>query len=384
MTRDVLTTRLADRLDADGSKPSLAITSLVKNFVRNSGEVVPAIDEVDLQVEPGELVVLVGPSGCGKTTLLRSIAGLEQPDSGSIELDGKTVFSSTARRNVPTERRDINMMFQTYALWPHMTVRKNVAYPAKTARLGKQRVAELTDRVLENVNITDLAMQYPSELSGGQQQRVALARALVDEPRMVLFDEPLSNVDAKVRETLRLEILRMHRALRFTAIYVTHDQTEAMQLADRVVIMRQGKVEQQGPPAEVYQKPRTLYVANFIGVSNPIAGTVVRAHDGRVTLATAMDEIHVDHQDVSAGTSAHAIIRPEDFLITEPTTSPTPNTWHGRVLTAMFTGPSIEYVVQLDDGLTIRTSARRADTPIGEGDAVSVSVSPERVHLVVA
>src|SRR5690606_21791699 len=265
-----------------GAEAVVAITGLHKRFRRGDGSVVRAIDDVTLSVGRGELVVLLGPSGCGKTTLLRSIAGLEQPDSGEITVSGTTQYSSERGLDVPPERRNISMIFQSYALWPHMTVFDNVAYPLQSRRSRRPAKDELRRRVREAltlVGVPELERQYHSQMSGGQQQRVALARALVSNDEVVLFDEPLSNVDAKVREQLRLELLAMQRSLGFSAVCGTHDQAAAMELAHRIAVIDTGRVAQIGTPQEIYLRPATRYVANFIGASNEVVGRV-EAVDG--------------------------------------------------------------------------------------------------------
>jgi iron(III) transport system ATP-binding protein len=239
---------------------------------------VMAIDSLDLDIAEGEFIALLGPSGCGKTTTLRCVAGLERPDDGSISIGDEPVFDSSRRVNVPPDRRNAGMVFQAYALWPHMTVRKNLEYPLKARGrrdLLKERRVEEVARMVECEHLLD---RLPAQLSGGQQQRVALARALVAKPQVILFDEPLSNLDARLRDQMRTEIHRIHRSQPFTSIYVTHDQTEALALGQRIAIMRVGGLEQLGTPEEIFESPRTEYVAGFIGMSNrlPVAYT-----DGR-------------------------------------------------------------------------------------------------------
>ena len=294
------------------SETIVSIRDLAKTFRREDGSRTRAIDGVSLDVQPGEFVVLLGPSGCGKTTLLRSIAGLEQPDSGAIDIRGETVFSSERRIDVPPERRRLAMIFQSYALWPHMTAFENVAYPLQNRRLKKQEIRDRVERVFELVSIPELQRQYPGQLSGGQQQRVALARALVGGGDLVLFDEPLSNVDAKVREQLRFELLSMQRELGFAAIYVTHDQTEAMELGHRVAVMREGQVAQIGPPQEIYLQPRSRYVANFVGSANELLGTVRSVTGAKTVVETDLGDLHgVAAEEVAVGDEVAAVCRPE-------------------------------------------------------------------------
>ncbi len=323
--------------------------TLVKHFRREDKSIVPAIDHVSLDVRPGEFVVLLGPSGCGKTTLLRSVAGLEKPDSGLIELHGEPVFDSAAGINVMPEGRRVGMVFQSYALWPHMSVFDNVAYPLKARG---SPVGEIPDRVqeaLRMVGISELTKQFPSQMSGGQQQRVALARAIVANDKLVLFDEPLSNVDAKVREQLRIELLEMQSKLHFAALYVTHDQIEAMALAHRVAVMRSGRVEQIASPRDVYERPTSRYVANFIGTTNEMEGTLsgeaspdviqVKCDLGEVSAAPAVSTL-------SPGDAVALIFRPErcEVSTAEPAT---PNRWRAVVEAALFLGSHTEHIVRV-------------------------------------
>jgi iron(III) transport system ATP-binding protein len=242
------------------------------------------VDDLDLEIEQGEFLVLLGPSGCGKTTTLRCLAGLETPEQGSIEFQGRTVFDASARVNVSANKRNIGMVFQSYALWPNMTVRKNIAYPLK---VRKQKQALAAGRVEEAADMVDcghLLDRYPSQLSGGQQQRVAVARGLVSRPDLMLFDEPLSNLDARLRDTVRTEIHRLHESLGFGAVFVTHDQSEAFALGDKLAIMQEGRIEQHGTPQHVFDNPATDYVAEFIGMSNRLelhrSGTQWRTQAG--------------------------------------------------------------------------------------------------------
>ena len=226
------------------------------------------IQELDLEVHDGEFLVLLGPSGCGKTTTLRCLAGLEEPTAGTISLGGETVFDRAARINRSPDKRSIGMCFQSYALWPHMTVRKNIAYPLK-ARGMKDKIGEgWVEDTARMVDCEPLLDRYPAQLSGGQQQRVALARGLVARPGLVLFDEPLSNLDARLRDLVRAEIHELHARLEFTSVFVTHDQSEALALGDRLAIMRKGAIEQLDTPQRVFERPATEYVADFIGMAN--------------------------------------------------------------------------------------------------------------------
>ncbi|HEX6511766.1 MAG TPA: ABC transporter ATP-binding protein, partial [Chloroflexota bacterium] len=247
--------------------PRVLVSHVSKTYRTRQREVV-ALADVSLAVADGEILVLLGPSGCGKTSLLRCIAGLERPDQGEIFIHGKAVFASSSGLALPPEDRHLSMVFQSYALWPHMSVFENVAYPLRNLKLKDAEVRERTTAVLGVVGLADYAAAYPGQLSGGQQQRVALARAVVANEGVVLFDEPLSNLDAKVRDRLRVELLALHRDIGFSALYVTHDQTEATALGDRIAVMDVGTVAQVGTPPEIYRQPNSRYVAQFIGSAN--------------------------------------------------------------------------------------------------------------------
>ena len=246
---------------------SVEISRVSKNF-----KSFRAIDDVSLRVAAGEFVALLGPSSGGKTTVLRMIAGLVTPDTGSIRFDATTIFDAASRTNVPAERRNIGMVFQDYALWPHLRVRDNVGFPLRARNVPKERHAQMIERALARVEMGHLGHRFPGELSGGQQQRVALARATVDEPRLLLFDEPLSNLDAALRESLGREIKALVNSLGATAIYVTHDQSEAFGLADRVAVMREGRIAQEGLPHDLYRQPNDLWMARFLRSGNLIPG----------------------------------------------------------------------------------------------------------------
>ena len=295
---------------------SVTISSLTKRFGGARSDAV--IDDLNLEIPQGELLVLLGASGCGKTTTLRCLAGLETPSSGSIALEGRSVFDGDRRVEVPAEKRSVGMVFQSYALWPHMTVRKNITYPLKVRKVTEGLKGGWVEEVAELVDCGRLLDRYPSQLSGGQQQRVALARGIVARPDLVLFDEPLSNLDAKLRMQVRAELHALHQRLGFTSVFVTHDQDEALALADRVAIMRAGKIEQCAAPADVYERPETDYVAEFMGMSNRIvltrsvdgwtapggaaASVPVTAADGDVIARARPDQLTLGSQGSGVGT----------------------------------------------------------------------------------
>jgi iron(III) transport system ATP-binding protein len=244
------------------------IEGLTKRFAGKPPAV--AVDDLSLEIASGEFVVLLGPSGCGKTTTLRCLAGLETPDEGRIALGDQTVLDSRAKTNLPPNKRNIGMVFQSYALWPHMTVRKNIGYPLRARRVDRARTGQWIEETAQLVDCGGLLDRYPGQLSGGQQQRVALARGLVARPDLVLFDEPLSNLDARLRDQVRAQLHELHARLGFTAVFVTHDQSEALALGDRMAIMRAGRIEQLDTPQRVFEEPATEYVAGFIGMSNRV------------------------------------------------------------------------------------------------------------------
>src|SRR5215217_2583279 len=272
----------------------LNVQNLVKTFSTSRAEKrqrVHAVDDVSLEVKDGELFTLLGPSGCGKTTTLRCIAGLEMPDAGEIAVGDRVLFSSARGVRVPANERGLGMVFQSYAIWPHMNVYKNVAFPLQVLprrrRPAKQEVRERVERALAVVQLDHLAGRQATDLSGGQQQRLALARALVLEPPLLLLDEPLSNLDAKLREEMRFELKRLQRELGITGIYVTHDQVEALAMSSRVAVMRDGRIEQVDHPRAIYERPKSRFVADFIGTSNFIDGTVESRDGDRYVVRTA-------------------------------------------------------------------------------------------------
>jgi ABC-type Fe3+/spermidine/putrescine transport system ATPase subunit len=286
---------------------TVSLQRLTKKF----GETA-AVEGVDLEIGDGEFISLLGPSGCGKTTTLRLVAGFLQPDEGEIRV-GHDVLSS---RNavVPPERRNMSMIFQSYAIWPHMTVSQNVAYGLKFKKVPRHEAAQKVTKFLRLVHLDSLKDRYPAELSGGQQQRVALARAMVVEPQILLLDEPLSNLDANLREEMRFEIRRLHEEFRITTIYVTHDQSEAMVTSDRIAVLNRGRLVQVGTPSEIFDQPRTRFVAEFIGKTNILSGRFMENHavslgpDLRITIA--------DVPHVSTNGEAFVCIRPHNLVLT--------------------------------------------------------------------
>jgi iron(III) transport system ATP-binding protein len=348
----------------------LSVERLVKRYPAwgRGAEPVLAVDGVSLRIEPGELFTIVGPSGCGKTTTLRCVAGLEQPDEGDIHLGSTPLFSSSQRIRVPTNERGLGMVFQSYALWPHLDVFANVAFPLqvmpRSRRLPRPALHRRVERALAAVRLDDVAHRPSTDLSGGQQQRVALARALVTEPALLLLDEPLSNIDAKLREEMRSELMALQKDLGITTLYVTHDQVEALALSDSMAVMRDGRVEQVGTPREVYDQPASLFVAGFIGASNLLRGTVVACDGGTARLATPMGELVVDAAALVVGEEAVAAVRPEQVTLLERPaggTTAASNEWAGTVRTTVFLGDALEHSV------LVGPSEIRVRTDVGQG-----------------
>ncbi|WP_370205940.1 ABC transporter ATP-binding protein [Pararhodobacter marinus] len=323
---------------------------ILKDLGRRFGAV-DAVRDVNIELQPGEFLSLLGPSGCGKTTTLRMIAGFLAPTSGSIILDGVEV--SSPRGSLPPEKRGMSMIFQSYAIWPNMTVAQNVAFGLNLRKLDKAEIRRRTGEMLEAVRLNALADRYPSELSGGQQQRVALARALVIRPKLLLLDEPLSNLDASLREDMRFEIKRIHDEFRITSVYVTHDQSEAMVTSDRIAVINQGRVEQIDTPYEIYTKPRTRFVAGFIGRTNQITGR--RGAQG------------VDFDGFTLPGAAFTGSEPDVFISVRPQSlhlsAEEPVTDNalklkGTIAGRAFLGETWDYVFRSDAGLELRITAR--------------------------
>jgi iron(III) transport system ATP-binding protein len=333
---------------------------------------IKALDDFTLEFPSEQCTVLLGPSGCGKTTVLRSIAGLMTPDAGRITIGDGTVFDGASRTEVPPEKRQLGMVFQSYALWPHMTVADNIAYPLRGSGLPKAEIEAKTAGMLDWVGLARMGGRYPHELSGGQQQRVSLARAMVGSPRAVLFDEPLSNLDARLRERMRMELLSLRQKVPFTSIYVTHDQLEALTLGDRVAVMRAGKIEQVGPPEDVYRRPRTRFTAEFVGIQNLLSGTVRGSSGAEVMVDTAVGPLRTRgwRSDWRAGDACTIAVRATLLTLQEG-----PNRVRGRVLRTAFQGSSS--VMMIDIGgteIALETLAEvRADT----NTEVSVSPMPD-------
>jgi iron(III) transport system ATP-binding protein len=350
--------------------PRIEVSELVVRY----GDVV-AVDGIGFSIQPGELVTLLGPSGCGKTTTLRSIAGLEDPSAGVIRLGGEVVYSSAAKRNVPSEKRGLSMVFQSYAIWPHMTVAENVAYGLNVRKMPRAEVEKHVRRVLDLVQMVPYADRAASKLSGGQQQRIAVARAIAFSPTVLLFDEPLSNLDAKLRTEMRVELRELQRRLDITSVYVTHDQEEALAISDRVIVMNRGRIEQIGSPEVIYNRPESVFVADFVGAANLIPGTVKGTQDGRTVFETAGGVLVTAAMPAKGGETVLAV-RSAYIGLQEAAGA---NVAHGTVHRRMFHGDFIQYVVDWPAGQLI---VRRPPTEmIAEGAAVTVSFAPEHCVL---
>lgn len=329
----------------------IEVRDLVKTFTERSGSGVRAIDNISFKVEEGRFYTLLGPSGCGKTTTLRCIAGLEKPDQGEIEVAGSKVYSSSNGNFLPAYRRPIGMVFQSYAIWPHLTVLENVAFPLRVAkeRLSNDEIRKKVNGALEQVELGGLEERMATQLSGGQQQRLALARALVREPQVLLLDEPLSNLDAKLRERMRVELRDLQRRLRITTLYVTHDQIEALSMSNIIAVMSAGLIVQEGPPREIYLHPKTKFVAQFIGSTNQITGQLVRiAGEGLGVVKTDVGEISCGlTTDLSTGAGVVIVVRPESVILHRKSPAATANVVEGKVATAMFLGEFLDCTIEL-------------------------------------
>ena len=353
----------------------LQLTDLEKTFSSVRGERVHALDGVSLTVPEGMLFTLLGASGSGKTTTLRSIAGLERPDAGRIEIDDIVVFDGAAALYVPTHKRELGMVFQSYAIWPHMNVFENVAFPLKVRGARRAEIRSAVEETLATMNMEHLAKRPATLLSGGQQQRLALARAIVGRPRLLLLDEPLSNLDAKLRERMRFELKRLQSELGITTIYVTHDQTEALALSDEIAVMYDGRIVQQGTPNDIYYKPNDEYVADFIGSTNLVPATLIeRADEGGCTVSIAGVNTRGILVDLTAGADVTIAMRPEGIGI-----APAGDGLDGipgYVKSSVFLGESTDFLVEAA-GTDIRVRVSGARPDISDGDEVRLSLSQD-------
>ena len=336
---------------------SVTITGVTKSFGN-----VKVLQEFNQKFEDGEFITLLGPSGCGKTTMLRLIAGFEKPSSGEIYIGDKLV--SSEKEFLPPEKRGIGMVFQSYAVWPHMNVFDNIAYPLKIQKISKSEIEERVNQVLKIVHLEQYKDRFPSELSGGQQQRVALGRALVAQPEILLLDEPLSNLDAKLREEMRYEIKEITKKLKITVIYVTHDQIEAMTMSDRIVLINKGEVQQVAPPQEIYSKPKNMFVANFVGKVDFIKGKVV----GSKILLDNSDGQILPNTSSFKGKVVVAI-RPENAILSDD------GEITGKVYSKFYLGDYNDLRVEIGNGNILRMIARASTyNTLNEGDEVKIKI----------
>ncbi|HLU80069.1 MAG TPA: ABC transporter ATP-binding protein [Burkholderiaceae bacterium] len=338
-----------------------------------------AVKSLDLEIVEGEFCTFLGPSGCGKTTTLRCIAGLEEPTRGRISINGSDVFNSAAGVNVPTHKRDLGMVFQSYAIWPHMTVHENVAFPLENGKLSRQQIREEVTRALKMVGLGDFAERSATQLSGGQQQRVALARAIVRNGKLLLLDEPLSNLDAKLREQMRQELRELQRTLKTTTIFVTHDQDEALAMSDRVVVMNKGEVIEQGTPLDLYQRPRHLFTARFIGKADVMPCTFISAADGIARVSTPLGEVFSSDPHQLAERAGYVMIRPESVDILGKDAQG-PNSVKARVKSRVFVGEKFEYEFATEAGVTVSAVAP-SHMDLATGSEVALQFQPERCVL---
>jgi spermidine/putrescine transport system ATP-binding protein len=359
--------------------PAIELAGVVKEF-HARGEVVTAVRGLDLAIAEGEFFSLLGPSGCGKTTTMRMIAGFEEPTEGAIRLHGSDVTG------IPPNKRDVNMVFQSYALFPHMSVFENVAFGLRRKKAAKD---EITRRVGEMLDIVDLAgrgQRRPRELSGGQQQRVALARALVNRPRALLLDEPLGALDLKLRQAMQVELKRIQREVGITFVYVTHDQVEALTMSDRIAVMNDGAIEHLGTPREIYEHPRTRFVAGFIGTSNLLTGTATRVADGHAVIEVSAEErivVPVTGQGLAAGSPLQLTVRPEKIEISATRPAGQGCVLRGDVTDVAYLGTSTNFSVATTTGAEIvvfqQNSAAAGDVA-ARGDSVWLSWQPEHSY----
>lgn len=373
----VLASVEASEFASNQGSGQVTLTALTKSYGTKSDDPI-AVNAVDLEIKAGEFVTLLGPSGCGKTSTLRMIAGFETPSSGQVSVDGSDMVS------VAPNKRPMSMVFQSYALFPHLSVRQNVAYGLRLKKTSEKRLREEVDTALTIMNLMPYAERAPHQLSGGQQQRVALARALVMRPKVLLFDEPLSNLDAKLRVQMRNEIRRLQKRLGITSIFVTHDQDEAMTLSDRIVVMNQGRIEQIDVPERVYRHPSSIFVADFIGRANFLDATLLeKPVNGRARAFALGFERDVEtHPDVNLDGEVLLMVRPESVLLTPNPEADTVQGEVGRVLTVIFHGESVEYEVETDTGSIVALVSDPSANEIFEPmDTVSVGIKADRGWL---
>ncbi|SHE70837.1 iron(III) transport system ATP-binding protein [Desulfacinum infernum DSM 9756] len=358
----------------------IRITGLTKIY-ESEGKKIHALDRVDLTVPANHIFTLLGPSGCGKTTLLRCLVGLESPDEGEISIGEEVVWSREKGVFVPPEKRGLGMVFQTYAIWPHMTVFDNVAYPLQVRRLPRDEIRSKVAAVLKLVQLDALENRPATKLSGGQQQRVALARALVAEPKVILFDEPLSNLDAKLREETRKELRQFLTELGITAVYVTHDRVEALSLSDSIAVMKDGQIVEIGSPQKIYFQAEHPFVADFIGRANLIPGTVETREEDLVAVETPIGKVLAARgPKVARGDEVTVCVRPEFIRVVADPLAEGINTFSGVVESLVFVGEAHEGEVRV--GETLLNTRIDPDVRVRRGDRVGVRFDPNYCFLV--
>lgn len=364
----------------------LKVEELTKVYPARHGEYAGGIREASFALEPGSFFTLLGPSGCGKTTTLRCIAGLEEPDSGRITIGDTPIFDGRAGQSVPMHKRNIGMVFQSYAIWPHMTVAENVSFPLRVDRrhgMDRTEIARATDEALSAVGLSGYGARSATQLSGGQQQRVALARAIVHRPKLLLLDEPLSNLDATLREGMRTELKRLQSEMGITAVYVTHDQTEALAMSDMVAVIDKGRIVQMDNPRNIYFRPATEFVAAFIGHTNLLYGRKLGAEGGIATLdlgqGLRLSSLE-DGAQIAPERDAVISVRPENIRILPCNAeADAPNRIGGRVAGASFLGSLVHYDIAVGDRLLQVES--RADIQFEPGAEVALSFDPRQARL---
>jgi iron(III) transport system ATP-binding protein len=362
----------------------LRVEQLTKIFANSTDQIAGGIREASFALEPGTFFTLLGPSGCGKTTTLRCVAGLETPDQGVIAVDGRVLFDAGARINVPVEQRAVGMVFQSYAIWPHMTVAENVAFPftvSKRRRYSRAEIEEGVRRALAIVDLDGFEQRPAPQLSGGQQQRVALARAIVHEPRLLLLDEPLSNLDAQLRDEMRGELKRLQHKIGITTVYVTHDQSEALALSDRIAVIDRGRISQIGSPEDIYFRPVNPFVARFVGATNLLSGRLLAVSAGRGEVEV-LDGCRIRclvPQEIPDPSAVAVSIRPESISLVARQGEPNgdANRIAGHVSAATFLGSARRVDVVSSDGVTLQVTTP-ADLPLPADGEVWLLFGPER------
>ncbi|WP_258049568.1 ABC transporter ATP-binding protein [Clostridium weizhouense] len=349
------------------------IKNLTRTYIIHGGNSeFKAVDNISIDIKAGEFVTLLGPSGCGKTTTLRMIAGFEIPTEGEIFLGGDKI------NNLTPDKRDTAMVFQSYALFPHLNIYDNIAYGLRIKKMNKEELDKKVKDIIELVGLNGMEQRYPNQLSGGQQQRVALARALVMEPGVLLFDEPLSNLDAKLRVYMRTEIRKIQKKVGITAIYVTHDQSEAMSLSDRIIIMNKGIVEQVGTPKEIYYTPATQFVADFIGTANFIDGNIISIKDNKAVIKVGDVELNLPYKGTKKeGDSCKIVLRPEAIQIDKK------GLFKGKIIASTFMGAFQDYTIQLENSVLKCEDFNPQIKKIYEEDQeVFISFHEDNVHII--